>query len=196
MKNKEVKENPENLNPYKLDKLSRIPSWLIILLLKFWAAAAAVFFSVIGGLDVGIDFSGTATDPVSSIIASIRIIVLIALFISIFINYLVRPFVRLMYNKRNNTYRYNMINFKGFLSFVVCLLYHLVLSIILFFITIFLSMHHLVLDLFGTTGGVGIEPFTYAFCYMLVDFIFLFAKNVIVDSVKRYKYHKQMKAEV
>lgn len=195
MKNKEVKENTENLNPYKLDKLSRIPSWLIILLLKFWAAAAAVFFSVIGGLDVGIDFSGAGTDPVSAIATSIRIIVLIALFISIFINYLVRPFVRLMYNRKNNTYRYNMINFKGFLSFVVCFLYHLLLSIILFFITLFLSKYHLVLDLFGTTGGVGIEPFTYAFCYMVVDFIFLFIKNVIINSVKRYKYHRQMKVE-
>lgn len=193
---KKVKDNSQNQNPYKLDKLSKIPSWLIILLLKYWAAAAAVFFSVIGGLDIGIDFSGSQGDPVAAVATSIQIIVLLALFISLFINYIIRPFVRMMYNKRNNTYRYNMVNFKGFLSFIVCFLYHIVLSVILYFITIFLASHNLILDLFGTTGGSGIEPFTYGFCYIIVDFIFLFIKNVISDSIHRYQYKKQMNAEV
>lgn len=193
---KKVKDNMQEQNPYKVDKLSKIPSWLIILLLKYWAAAAAIFFSIIGGLDIGIDIGSAETDSVSAAITSIELIILIALFMALFINYLVRPVIRMMYNKRNNTYRYNMVNFKGFFSFVVCLIYHLVLSIILFFITVFLAEHHLILDLFGTTGGAGIEPFTYALCYIIVDFIFLFIKNVISDCIVRHNYKKQMTQEV
>ena len=45
------------LNPYEVDKLSKIPSWLVIIFIKYWAAAAAVFFMAIGGLDIGVDLS-------------------------------------------------------------------------------------------------------------------------------------------
>ena len=40
---KKEKRIEEEFDPYKVDKLSKIPSWLIILVLKYWAAAAAVF---------------------------------------------------------------------------------------------------------------------------------------------------------
>ena len=56
-KKKKAQDDIENLNPYQVDKLSKIPSWIIIAILKYWAAAAAVFFILIGGLDIGIDFS-------------------------------------------------------------------------------------------------------------------------------------------
>ena len=46
-----------NINPYEMDKLSKIPSWLIIIFLKYWAAAAAVYFGLIGGISIGLDFS-------------------------------------------------------------------------------------------------------------------------------------------
>lgn len=193
---KKVKDNIQEQNPYELDKLSRIPSWLIILLLKYWAAAAAIFFSVIGGIDIGLDLSQGTGNDVDSFNISVRLVVLIALFITLFINYIVRPFVRLMHNRRNNTYRYNMINIKGFLSFVLCFVYHLILSVILFFVTIFLSQHHLILDPFGTAGGSGIEPFTYGFCYIVVDLVFLFIKNVILDLRQKLKYKKEMTQEV
>ena len=49
---KKVKDEFDGQKPYEVDKLSKFPSWLIFLLLKYWAAAAAVFFSVIGGLDI------------------------------------------------------------------------------------------------------------------------------------------------
>lgn len=196
-----MKENEKNnLNeqdPYKLDKLSRIPSWIIILFLKYWAAAAAIFFGVIGGVDIGLDFSDIGSGDATNVaVLSIKIIVLIALFISLFINYIVRPIARLMYNRRNNTYRYNMINFKGFLSFVVCFAYHLVLSTILFGITVFLGSKGWIWDPFGTTSGSGIEPFTYGFCYIAVDFIFMFIKNCILDFNEKRKYKRQMKEDM
>ncbi len=62
------KQDIKETNPYKVDKLSRIPSWLIILVLKYWAAAAAVFFMAVGGISIGFDFSTeTFDDPCGSL---------------------------------------------------------------------------------------------------------------------------------
>ena len=189
---KRVEDEFQGQRPYQVDKLSKVPSWLVILILKFWAAAAAVFFSVIGGIDIGLDFGNIDGDVAAVLAANIASVVFIGLFLAVFMNYIVRPFVRMMYNSRDNTYRYNMVNLKGIVSLPVALGYNMLLSVILYFVTIFLSAHGLVLDLFGTTGGTGIEPFTYAFCYIVVDFIFLFIKNLCIDLYQKYRYNKDM----
>lgn len=191
---KQVKDDINEINPYSVDKFSKIPTWLIVLLLKYWAAAAAVFFIAIGGMDIGFDFSQTATDdPYANMAISILLIILIGLFLALFLNYIIRWLVRLMYNRRNNTFKYNMINCKGFKSFLLCLPYCLIISIILFFLVSFLSYKGLVIDLFGSTGGSGIEPFSYGFCFILVDSIFLIIKNILMNLYNRYKYYKQMR---
>ncbi len=190
MKN-EVKEQQKELK--KMGAGSPVPSWLIILLLKFWAAAAAVFFSVIAGLDIGFDASNFNNENVYEILWTWFVtIVMIALFTTLFANYIVRPLVRMFYSSRNDTFRFNMVNVTGIKSLFINLGYHIVLSVILFFITLFLSSRGWVLDLFGTTGGSGIEPITYGLCYILVDGIFLLGKNLIIFLYRKHKYKKQM----
>ena len=192
MKKKE--ENTiDEIDPYKVDKLSKIPSWVIILILKFWAAAAAIFFMGIGGVPI-INFSEHQTDDPYAILAqSSMLVILFGLFLALFTNYVVRPYVRLMHNRRNNAFRYNLINCKGFKSFLLSLLYNFPLSLLLFFITVLLSMHGLVWDPFGTTGGVGIEPFTYAISYLILDGIVIIIKNISLSIYQRVKYNKQIK---
>lgn len=193
---KNDKNNVKEINPYHVDKLSKVPSWLIVLILKYWAAAAAVFFSAIGGLDIGFDMSQTSTDPISEMTKTIQLIVFIGLFLALFMNYIVRPFIRMMNNRRSRTFRFNLINCKGFLSFVLSLLYNLALSIVLCFVIYFLGKHHLIWDPFGTTGGAGIEPFTYALCYVLLDILCILIKNIIIYIVSRIQYKKQMIQEI
>ena len=53
---KKADQSQKELKPYEVDKLSKIPSWIIVIFLKFWAAAAAVFFIAIGGSDIGLDW--------------------------------------------------------------------------------------------------------------------------------------------
>lgn len=192
---KQQKEKIDNeLNPYELDKLSKVPSWLIISFMKFWAAAAAIFFVGISN-DI-FDFSASETqDPYAIQAQSLALIIVFAVFLAVFIGVMVRPFVRLMYNRRNNTYKYNMVNCKGIKSFFLNLIYMFPMSFILYFLTIFLSDLGLVLDPFGTTGGTGIEPLTYGFCFLIVDTIFCFIKNGIIELRQRYIYNKQIKGE-
>lgn len=189
-KNKENSE--EIINPYEVDKLSKIPSWVIIIFLKYWAAAAASFL-LFGLQSLGIMVTSNAqADEVAQVETTVKILVMLTLFTAVLMNYVVRVVVRLLYNRRNNTYRYNLINCKGFKSFILALLYSAVVTTIMFFITYWLSSIHAVFDPFGTTGGIGIEPFTYGLWYMIVDSVFVIAKDLILEIRLRTIYKRQI----
>ena len=193
MKTKKVKDENMEINPYEVDKLAKVPSWIKILLLRYWAAAAACFL-LFGLSELGMNIYND--DDVSALETNIKLIVILGLFLAVFTNYVVRVFVRLMYNRRDNTYRLNLINFKGILSFVAALAYNFVLAILIFIIIVgFLSKYGLVLDPFGTTGGIGIEPFTVGFVYLILDGICIIIKNIIVMIIQRVKFNIQNKSE-
>ena len=198
---KEV-QDINDVDPYKVDKLSKVPSWLIVLILKYWAAAAAIYF--IGMDNTLINWSDTdakaattnGLDAVAYGMTQAMILtILFGLFLAIFTNYIVRPFVRMMYNRRNNTFRYNMVNVRGFKSFLLALLYNMPLSFLLTIIVVWMGYYGLVLDPFGTTGGTGVEPFSYALVYIIVDAFFVFIKDLIVYAHERAKYNRQMRSE-
>ncbi len=197
---KEV-QDINDVDPYKVDKLSKVPSWLIVLILKYWAAAAAIYFI---GMDTFlINWSETENIQLASdvdkllygISQAMLLTILFGLFLAIFSNYIVRPFVRMMYNRRNNTYRYNMINVRGFKSFLLALLYNMPLSLVITIVVVWMGYFGLVLDPFGTTGGTGVEPFSYALVYVVIDAFCVLIKDIIVNLYERAKYKKQMRSE-
>ena len=192
MKRKKVEDNVE-INPYEVDKLAKVPSWIKILLLKYWAAAAASFL-LFGVSELGLVlYYANDDDEVFQVETNVKLIFLLGLFFAIFANYVVRVFVRLMYNRRDNTYRLNLINFKGFLSFPVALVYNSFIAILIFIINVnLLSRFGLVLDPFGTTGGIGIEPYTVGLVYLILDGFFVIIKNIIVMICQRIKYKIQI----
>lgn len=183
----------ESINPYEVDKLSKIPSWIVIIFLKYWAAAAAVFFMIIGGVDIGLDFSKMISEnPADTARISSVIIFAIAFAIAILFTYGVRPIVRLMYNRRNNTFKYNMVNGKGFLPLIYNLIYMYVISLILFFVVALLGSKNLIPNPFGSTN-YGLEPFSYGFLFLIVDSFFILIKNLIVNISQRVTYKRQIK---
>ena len=196
MKKKRTEEKEEideygDIEPYQVDKLSKIPSGLIITFMKFWAAAAAVFFILIGGLDLGIDFSKETTDIYEDYAITIRAIVLVSLFLAILLNYGIKHIAHLMNNRRNNTHKWMILNLKGFLGFLAYFLYSIVTMTIMFFIVLLFSYYKLVPS-FMDNGGIGIEPFSYGLGFILVDGVFLVAKNYIVKLYQYLKYKKQI----
>ena len=191
---KKVKDENMDINPYEVDKLSKVPSWLKLLLLKYWAAAAASFL-LFGVAELGMKVYDDTLEGAARV--SIQLVVMLGLFLAILMNYVLRPMTRLMYNRRDNTYRYNLINFKGLKSFLVALVYNLAISILICIIIVdVLSPHGLVFDPFGTTGGIGIEPFTVGFIYLFIDGIVLIIKGLIIRIYQRSKYNKQLNAEI
>ena len=186
MKTKKVKDENMDFNPYEVDKLARVPSWIKILLLKYWAAAAACFL-LMGAWELGLNVFNDSPD------VTIRLVILLGLFLTVLMNYPIRVIIRLMYNRRNNTYKYNMVNMKGIKTLPLALVYNMAIAILIFILNVnFLSKFHLVFDPFGTTDGTGIEPFTIALVYMLIDGICIIVKNIIVMIAQRVIYKKQI----
>ena len=186
MKTKKVKDENMDFNPYEVDKLARVPSWIKILLLKYWAAAAACFL-LMGAWELGLNVFNDSPD------VTIRLVILLGLFLTVLMNYPIRVIIRLMYNRRNNTYKFNMINMKGLKTLPLALVYNMAIAILIFILNVnFLSKFHLVFDPFGTTDGTGIEPFTIALVYMLIDGICIIVKNIIVMIAQRVIYKKQI----
>ncbi len=192
MKTKKVKDENVDFNPYEVDKLSRVPSWLKILLLKYWAAAAACFL-LFGISELGLNIY--VESDVAAMNVSFRLVIILGVFLAVLMNYIVRVVVRLMYNRRDNTYKYNMVNMKGLKSFFVALAYNMLMSIIIFLVTIRLSDWGLVFDPFGTTKGIGIEPFTVGIIYFVFDNIFVLIKNSFIKLYDKHIYNKQINSK-
>ena len=190
MKKKTTQDDIDELNPYELDKLSKIPVWLVVIFLKYWAAAAAVFFMTIGGIDIGITLSDEG-DISYNFGVSFTIILLIALGMAVLFNYGIKQIVFMMHNRRRNAFRYYLIPTRGLSSFLLHLVYMFVVSLILYFLTIFLGSKGWVLNPFNG-GNYGIEPFTYGLSFIIVDGIFVSLKDLGIMIYQRVIYKKQM----
>jgi len=194
MKKKRTQENEnlDEINPYQVDKFSRIPNGLIISFLKFWAAAAAVFFILIGGRDLGLDFSKPLADGYAEMSRTIIGIILVSLFLAILLNYGIKHLAHLMHSRRNNAKRWMIYNQKGFLTFLVYLVYCFICMILTFLFVAFLSSYKLIPS-FLENAGVGIEPFSFGLIFLLIDGVFLLIKNYTLKLIKVLKYRRLIK---
>ena len=174
-----MKKNEEfqKQNPYQSDKLAKIPSWIKILLLKYWAAAAAFYFFAVA-------------NPIAQ--NEDQYYVWVSFGLGIFLEYIVKTLVRFMKNSTDNTYRFNLINLKGVVSLLLNLVYSFVIVIPIMAITVLLQQHGISINLFGEYA-VGIEPLMDGLIFLLIDAIAVLIKKLIIKGIKKYKFYKQEK---
>ena len=189
----EIKEI--NANPYELDKFSKIPSWIKILFLKYWAAAAAVFFFLISNFLL--DFTQLEEEgkkAESNLTIDFMVILFICLGLTLFFTYIVRPIVRFMFNRQDNTFKYNMVNVRGLWALPLNFAYMFIVSFCIYPLQfIFTVKWGINTNLFGQ--AVGIDPFTYGVMFLIVDSIALLIKNGIIMIYQRISYKKQINAD-
>lgn len=187
------KENfNQEANPYKYDKLAKIPSWIKIFLLKYWAAGAAFF---LGGMG-----SSGFIEP-GTIAGGEKMLVFFILLLAIMMEYLIKHLIFLMKNSKNNTFKYNMVNKKGVLSFLLNLVYAGVCALPIMFLgswLVYLDVNDIfhMPNIFGDSYGWGLDPFFVGFIYILEDALFVSIKNLIVYIHTRRKYNIQSSMEV
>ena len=178
---------------YKSDRLSKIPSWIVIFFLKYWAAAAAVFFVTIGGLDIGIDYSKfDDSTPIGIIGGNFITIMMVTLALSLLFNYAVKQLVFLLHNRLNNTYKFYTINLRGLIGFIAHLFYMFIIMIIVYFLVMWFGYNGWILNPFGGTN-FGLEPFSFGLFFLIVDGFFVIVKDLLLMLLQRIKYKKQMK---
>lgn len=159
---------------------ARIPSWVKILLLKYWAAGAAFFFF---GMAAG--FIWSHEDSTND---TVYLFLMLTLGYALISEYIVKQIVRLMRTSRDDTYYYNIINIKGALSFFAYLGYSILIILPTMSFFGFLADKGISLNFWTLTDGV--DPFLFALMAVFLDFIYLFIKNAICNFIKKRKFKK------
>ena len=83
-----------------------------------------------------------------------------------------------------------MINLKGTKSFFLNLGYSIIVIIPTVIIMSQMAAHGITLDI---TFQGGIDPFSFALVVVIIDFIYLFIKNTIMNVIKKRKFNKDNK---
>ena len=197
MNNKKTNDSLDEIkeidaNPYELDKFSKIPSWIKIFFLKYWAAAAAVFFFLISNFLLDFtEFEDAGKKVGTNFALDFTVILFLCLGLTLFFTYIVRPIVRFMFNRQDNTFKYNMVNVRGLWALPINFAYMFIVSILIYPMQfIFTVKWGINTNLFGQAAGI--DPFTYGLMFLIVDTIFISIKNFIIMIYQRISYKKQI----
>ncbi|MCD8309516.1 MAG: hypothetical protein LUD19_06650 [Clostridia bacterium] len=172
-KHKKRPKKKKEFDPYKRDKLSRIPKWLSASFIKFWFFGVVCYFvfMAIGALFV--DDSGDLSDA-----ATLDLYFICGVVMGIIVDCMVNPIFRMMESdkKEFNNYMMFPFPFKQFWTILTNIIYYLV---VVFFVG---AMYYL-LDVIGIYAGV--EPLLFGVFCLIVDMIFIGIKDLIVFLIKK-----------
>lgn len=175
-KDKKEKE----FDPYKIDKLSRIPSWIKALFIKFWFAGAVCYFIMMGtGLQ---DLDGAIVTGVV---------------LGVVVDVLVNPLFGYMQSDRKEYDKYIMLPFpfKKFWTFFVNIIYYMGILVI---IMLAYNGINTALNIIKDTENVyyiGVEPLLFGVLTTIVDMALIGVKDGIVYGVKKAKAKKRGEVE-
>lgn len=166
----------KQFDPYKIDKLSRVPVWIKAIFIKFWFAGAVCFFIM-----MGIGWK------------DLDAIVLMGVVLGVVVDVLVNPCFRYMESEKHEYNPYIMLPFpfKAFWTFFVNIIYYI---LVLFCVNYcYLGLNTLCNIISGTEliYYVGVEPLLFGAFATIVDMVFIGIKDLIVFLVKRRKNLKK-----
>lgn len=174
----------KKFDPYKIDKLSRIPVWIKAVFVKWWFAGAVCYF-VIMGLGVYLSMDN-----------SLDTIVLSGFVLGILTDIMVNPFFRMIESDKKEYDNYTMFPFptRQFWTFFANMIYYLIVmaAVVNLYSLINLAMN----AMFGTQNviHVGVEPILYGILCVIVDMAFIGIKDGVVALVRHIKNKKKEKA--
>lgn len=178
-----MKNKNNEFNPYASDKLSKIPLGIKIIFLKYWVAAAALFFFGIGNPIIIVE------GQEYTIASYLPLYLCLSLGLGIFMDFIYKPLCNLMDSPQQTTKIYNLVNRKGMSGLLLNFLYSFLIMIPMVTVLVFLAKHNINLDFLNSYGNkAAIEPFTGGFVYLGLDFIAVSIKNLIIYIYKTNKY--------
>ncbi len=158
----------EGLDPYNIDKVSKIPYGVKLYFLKWWSGGA-VFFLVGFGLNI----------------AGYDLIFLLGLLMGLCNEYVVHRLIKWM-SEPEQYKKYVMVPFTSFVSLFVNLLYGMVLSVSAF--GVYALLRVLATTLISDTLIVPVEPLFFGLICLGWDRLFLLIKECI--QVKKGAHHE------
>ena len=175
----EIKSSPDSkkahFDPYKNDKLSKIPVWIKALFIKFWFAGVVCYFIILG-------LGNWVTDALDqAVLAGIVLGVFTDLFVNPIFTYLESP------EKEYNNYMMFPFPFKKYWTFITNAAYYLVVGLVV--MQIYGGINLLAAKYDGYVS-VAVGPLLYGVFALIVDMAFIGIKDLIVFLVKRAKKNK------
>lgn len=165
---KNVTPDDDQPDPYKIDKLSKIPTSIKVLFVKFWVAGAICYF-IRMGLGVYI------TDPLDMLVLTGIVTGLVT---DLFVN---TAFLYFESDKKEyHKYMLVPVSCKKIWTLFVNIPYGLIEVIAIHYIYVFLNMY-------VVNGNLVVEPLLYGIIFLLVDMAFISIKNLIVMLIGKRK---------
>ncbi len=157
-------------NPYKIDKLAKVPVWLKALFVKFWFSGVVCYF-VMMGLGVYLMYD------------DLDMLVIVGIVMGIVNDVFVNPVFRYMESDKREYNNFMMLPFpfKQFWTFFLNIIYYLIVVIVVNYIYTFINMF---------IGGLPVEPILFGIFAIIADMAFIGIKDLIVYLVKRRKNKK------
>ncbi len=175
------KKSAKEFNPYKLDRLSRLPTWLKAFFIKFWFAGCVCYLVCFG---------------LGGVIASTENLMLITgVVLGVVVDVLVNPALRYFqsHEKEYDNYMMFPFPFKKYWTFFTNIVYYMVVAITVAYM--YRGLNVMIDAIKGTPGSalihVGVEPLLYGVFCFIADMVFIGIKDLIVFIVKRAKRKKQ-----
>ena len=159
------KNSNKEFNPYRTDFLSRIPTFIKGLFVKWWFAGVVCFFVNMG---LGI------------YVAEEDLLFLDGIFLGVFADVFVNPLFRFMETDKREYNNYMMFPFplKAYWTFFTNVLYYVVVTLLVGAIISFINEFMF---------SFAIEPLSWALIVVAVDMVFIGIKDLIVHLVKKRK---------
>lgn len=178
----EVGAEGEQRDPYKMGFLSRVPSWLKALFIKFWFNGAVCFFFYWG---LGIYLTHVWD-----------LILVMGVAMGIITDIIVNNLFRFMQSDEREYDKWMLTPSKKFWTFFVNILY--AGAVMLAVVYTYEGINILVNAAQGkpdTNVALGVEPFLFGLLYLIYDLAVIWIKNLIVWIVRKAKSKKAAKTE-
>lgn len=171
-----TKNREKEFDPYKVDKLARVPGWLKAIFIKFWFAGAVCYFIMLGtGLQ---GFDG---------------IIVTGVVLGVIVDVLVNPLFGYMQSEKREFDKYIMLPFpfKKYWTFFVNIIYYVG---VLFIVNYCYAGINLMCNAIAGTElvfYVSVEPLLFGVITLVVDMFLIGIKDLIVYLVRRKKSKKE-----
>jgi hypothetical protein len=165
------KDKDKNFNPYKLDKLSRVPAWIKAFVIKAWSAGMVCYLFLWG-------LQNFISDSV--LLALIDGIVM-GVVVDVFVN----PAMRFLQSDEKELDWYMMFPFpfKKYWTFFTNIIYYVIVNVGIVYIYLFIGTY--------ISSEIGVEPLLFGVFNFIVDMAFIGIKDAIVLLVRKLKKKKR-----
>ena len=164
-------KDPNTPSPYKIDKFSRIPTWIKVAFIKFWIGGALCFFVLFG-----IGYYIENFDDLFFLSGIILGVVTDLMINSAFLHFEsdkkeFHPYMMLPISCKKIWTMFVNIPYGILIIYTIYLIYQLLNSTI-------------------ANGNLQVEPLLFGLCYLIVDTFYISIKNLIVMLVRKIKKTK------